>query len=90
MTHIFIKTWFVVSGASLAVAIIANYSLAQNVSGASVSVDETLGLEKSILTTDFVQKKTLITGGSQRGTNLFHSFYEFNVGKCIFFSPWKH
>jgi len=42
--------------------------------------DNTLGAEGSVVTPD-EHKATIADGGAPRGTKLFHSFLEFNVGK---------
>ncbi|NJL52978.1 MAG: filamentous hemagglutinin N-terminal domain-containing protein [Hydrococcus sp. SU_1_0] len=52
--------------------------------------DNTLGDEKSIVTPDNSASQELITGGAQRGQNLFHSFQEFNISEgsgAYFVSP---
>ncbi|OKH25046.1 filamentous hemagglutinin N-terminal domain-containing protein [Chroogloeocystis siderophila] len=46
---------------------------------AQIVPDETLGSEKSIVTSSEPAPIDLITGGVTRGINLFHSFQEFNV-----------
>ena len=48
--------------------------------------DNTLGIESSIVTPQTVQ--TLIEGGATRGSNLFHSFSEFNIntGQQVYFN----
>jgi filamentous hemagglutinin family protein len=62
-----------------------NYALAQ------IIPDETLANESSVLTPNVNIKDSevdRIDGGAKRGTNLFHSFREFNVGENqkIYFS----
>jgi filamentous hemagglutinin family protein len=48
--------------------------------------DETLGRENSLVNSDL--EKVLIEGGAKRGSNLFHSFQEFNVkaGNSVYFA----
>jgi filamentous hemagglutinin family protein len=60
---------------------------------AQITPDGTLGAERSVITPNTpIQSKNinadLITGGAQRGRNLFHSFGEFNVGegKRVYFA----
>jgi filamentous hemagglutinin family protein len=64
-------------GASI--GLLAEGALAQSV----IVPDETLGVERSVVTPldadGFPVER--ITGGAQRGINLFHSFREFNVGE---------
>ena len=63
-----------------AIAVWENYALAQ------IVPDTTLGSENSTVTsTDTVDA---INGGATRGTNLFHSFQEFNVnqGRAAYFN----
>ncbi|WP_208342039.1 filamentous hemagglutinin N-terminal domain-containing protein [Aetokthonos hydrillicola] len=53
---------------------------------AQITPDGTLGADRSVITPNtLIQSKNinadLITGGAQRGRNLFHSFGEFNVGE---------
>ncbi|MEL7313868.1 MAG: filamentous hemagglutinin N-terminal domain-containing protein [Cyanobacteria bacterium J06559_3] len=51
---------------------------------AQITPDVTLGDESSIVTPDVEVQGVptdLIEGGAQRGSNLFHSFVEFNVGE---------
>lgn len=52
----------------------ANKALAQ------ITADDSLGSEKSIVSPTSGQAD-LIEGGATRGTNLFHSFQEFNIGE---------
>jgi filamentous hemagglutinin family protein len=54
---------------------------------AQIIPDETLGSEKSVVTSVAPASIDLITGGATRGINLFHSFQEFNVdvGRGIYF-----
>ncbi|MGF1524568.1 MAG: filamentous hemagglutinin N-terminal domain-containing protein [Leptolyngbyaceae cyanobacterium] len=52
--------------------------------GAQITPDDTLGNEGSLVTPDVEVQgdlADLIEGGAQRGSNLFHSFVEFNVGE---------
>ena len=53
---------------------------------AQITPDNTLGAENSII--NYGALKDIINGGATRGTNLFHSFQEFNVdaGKSIYFA----
>ncbi|EKU96560.1 filamentous hemagglutinin family N-terminal domain protein [Leptolyngbya sp. PCC 7375] len=56
---------------------------------AQIEPDDTLGLDTSVINTIQEHSSTyLITGGTSQGTNLFHSFQEFNVneGQIVFFS----
>lgn len=45
--------------------------------------DETMGNERSLVTPETIRGRQgdLITGGAQRGANLFHSFQEFSIGE---------
>lgn len=53
---------------------------------AQIVPDETLGTERSIVTGEAL--RDLIEGGAIRGSNLFHSFREFNVseGQAVYFA----
>ena len=58
---------------------------------AQITPDDTLGAEASVVTPDVTIKENpadLIEGGAVRGSNLFHSFQEFNVntGQRIYFA----
>ncbi|GFE69086.1 filamentous hemagglutinin N-terminal domain-containing protein [Chroococcus sp. FPU101] len=53
--------------------------------------DQTLGNESSIVVPEQIIKElpsSVIQGGASRGTNLFHSFHEFNIdlGKAVYFN----
>ena len=64
----------------LASAFSGNYVLAQ------ITPDATLGAERSVVTPNTNVKglsADLIEGGATRGTNLFHSFDQFNVGEGL-------
>ncbi|NEO42033.1 MAG: filamentous hemagglutinin N-terminal domain-containing protein [Moorea sp. SIOASIH] len=55
-----------------------NYALAQ------ITPDQTLGNESSVVTPNLTirgEPGDLIEGGAVRGSNLFHSFQDFNVGQ---------
>ena len=54
---------------------------------AQVIPDNTLGTESSIIT-NIEQFRERIDGGAVRGSNLFHSFLEFNVrqGRSVYFA----
>ncbi|WP_229424017.1 filamentous hemagglutinin N-terminal domain-containing protein [Moorena producens] len=55
-----------------------NYALAQ------ITPDQTLGNESSVVTPNLTitgEPGDLIEGGATRGSNLFHSFQDFNVGQ---------
>ncbi|NJR54380.1 MAG: filamentous hemagglutinin N-terminal domain-containing protein [Acaryochloris sp. CRU_2_0] len=60
---------------------------------AQITPDATLGAEKSIVQSGTIvqgQQADLIEGGATRGSNLFHSFAEFNVDssqRVLFASP---
>ncbi|WP_051033181.1 hypothetical protein [Chroococcidiopsis thermalis] len=45
---------------------------------AQIEPDNTLGTENSQVVPDIVDGVDLINGGATRGSNLFHSFREFN------------
>ncbi len=49
--------------------------------------DTSLGLESSQLTRDFIPQVDLVSGGAQRGKNLFHSFENFDISsfRSVFF-----
>lgn len=58
--------------------------LTQKLAVAQITPDDTLGNEPSRLTRDVTIRNGVgdrIDGGAVRGTNLFHSFQEFNVGE---------
>jgi len=64
----------------VAVAFSDNYAIAQ------ITPDATLGAESSVVTPNSDIRDLpaeLIDGGALRGTNLFHSFQEFNVGEGL-------
>jgi filamentous hemagglutinin family protein len=65
-----LASWLVISGA---IAFSGNNTLAQ------LTPDTTLGSENSTVTSTGAVDS--INGGATRGTNLFHSFEEFNVGE---------
>ena len=65
-----LANWLVMSGA---IAVWANCAYAQ------ITPDNTLGNENSTVTS--TGSIDAIDGGATRGTNLFHSFGEFNVGE---------
>ena len=50
---------------------------------AQIIPDETLGAESSVVTPDTIKglESDRISGGAIRGSNLFHSFREFNIGE---------
>ena len=50
---------------------------------AQIIPDETLGAESSVVTPDNIKglESDRISGGAVRGSNLFHSFQEFNIGE---------
>ena len=54
-----------------------------NSAEAQIVPDNTLGAESSVVTPDTIKgiPSARIDGGATRGTNLFHSFLEFNVGE---------
>ena len=58
-------------------------ALSQNPASAQIIPDASLGTERSVVIPDANVRTLpaeLIEGGALRGTNLFHSFQEFNVG----------
>ncbi|OLT61396.1 two-partner secretion domain-containing protein [Moorena bouillonii] len=60
------------------IAFSGNYALAQ------ITPDQTLGNESSVVTPNSTirgEPGDLIEGGAARGSNLFHSFQDFNVGQ---------
>ncbi|EGJ34484.1 MULTISPECIES: filamentous hemagglutinin N-terminal domain-containing protein [Moorena] len=60
------------------IAFSGNYALAQ------ITPDQTLGNESSVVTPNATirgEPGDLIEGGAARGSNLFHSFQDFNVGQ---------
>ncbi|WP_424094512.1 filamentous hemagglutinin N-terminal domain-containing protein [Moorena producens] len=60
------------------IAFSENYALAQ------ITPDQTLGNESSVVTPNLTitgEPGDLIEGGAARGSNLFHSFQDFNVGE---------
>lgn len=54
---------------------------------AQLTPDNSLGIDKSVVI-PFNQNNDIIDGGAARGTNLFHSFQDFNVGvdKGVYFA----
>lgn len=80
-----LATALTMSGAIIALS--GNYALAQS----QIVPDSTLGAESSTITTpDSDSPVDEIKGGAIRGTNLFHSFQEFNVSEgrgAYFISP---
>ena len=63
---------------SVVMAFSGNYALAQ------ITPDQTLGNESSVVTPNLTitgEPGDLIEGGAARGSNLFHSFQDFNVGQ---------
>jgi filamentous hemagglutinin family protein len=73
------------------IALIAGFAVAfNNCVLAQISPDETLGAERSVITLNVEIKGAVvdqINGGAIRGSNLFHSFSEFNVkdGQRVYF-----
>ncbi len=66
------------------IAIITIVISSKNCAFAQVTSDSTLGVESSLITPNLVINgvpSSQIDGGAIRGTNLFHSFQEFNVGE---------
>ncbi|MGK7919634.1 MAG: filamentous hemagglutinin N-terminal domain-containing protein [Trichodesmium sp.] len=61
--------------------------LGQNSANSQIIPDQTLGSESSVIR-NVEQLKKQIEGGAIRGSNLFHSFQEFNVreGQSVYFS----
>ncbi|PLZ76639.1 hypothetical protein CBP16_22180, partial [Fischerella thermalis WC217] len=55
---------------------------------AQLTPDTSLGAESSVVNPNVVDGIDLITGGATRGSNLFHSFQDFNVdaGRGAYFS----
>ena len=53
------------------------------VSAQQIIPDDTLGAESSVVTPDNIKgiESDRISGGAVRGSNLFHSFREFNIGE---------
>lgn len=73
--------WFL----GIAIASCANSALAQ------ITPDSTLGVERSLLTPNVQINGALgdrIEGGAERGSNLFHSFSQFNInnGQRVYFA----
>jgi filamentous hemagglutinin family protein len=69
----------------IAIASCANSALAQ------ITPDSTLGVERSLLTPNVQingEVRDRIEGGAQRGSNLFHSFSQFNInnGQRVYFA----
>ena len=58
-------------------------SLSSNQTLAQITPDNTLGDESSVVTPDNIKgiESDKISGGAVRGSNLFHSFQEFNIGE---------
>ena len=55
----------------------------ESIALAEIIPDETLGAESSVVTPDNIKglESDRISGGAKRGSNLFHSFREFNIGE---------
>ncbi len=55
----------------------------ESIVSAQIIPDETLGDESSVVTVDNIKglESDRISGGAARGSNLFHSFQEFNIGE---------
>ncbi len=55
----------------------------ESIVSAQIIPDETLGAESSVVTPDRIKEieSDRISGGAVRGSNLFHSFREFNIGE---------
>ncbi|HAJ60449.1 MAG TPA: hypothetical protein DCP31_15255, partial [Cyanobacteria bacterium UBA8543] len=67
-----------------ALSISGAFTYSNNSALAQVTPDSTLGTERSVVVPNQVIKgipSDQINGGATRGTNLFHSFQEFNVGE---------
>ena len=64
-------------GWSGCLAITSTFALAASSVKAQLIPDRTLGTENSTITPQGV--RDLIEGGARRGSNLFHSFFEFNI-----------
>jgi filamentous hemagglutinin family protein len=78
----------------LVVSLLATWAtLLGTAAQAQITPDQTLGLEPSIVTPNLEIRgglADLVEGGTARGTNLFHSFSDFNVGegdRVYFASP---
>ncbi len=65
---------------TLTVILPASLALGTSSGNAQIIPDNTLGVESSTVTTTEPQVQT-IDGGAIRGSNLFHSFSEFNIGE---------
>ncbi|GAB4291206.1 MAG: hypothetical protein Fur0025_26350 [Oscillatoriaceae cyanobacterium] len=65
---------------TLTVILPASLALGTSSGNAQIIPDNTLGTESSTVTTTEPQVQT-IDGGAIRGSNLFHSFSEFNIGE---------
>jgi filamentous hemagglutinin family protein len=81
------KCWSLKLLSSLAIA--GTVVIFQHPTFAQVTPDNTLGVEKSIVTsnTNNDSLRLQIEGGAIRGTNLFHSFSDFNIteGQSLYF-----
>ncbi|NEN95609.1 MAG: filamentous hemagglutinin N-terminal domain-containing protein, partial [Moorea sp. SIO3I7] len=62
------------------------WAVFQTAAHSQIIRDQTLGIEHSIVTPQ--EFRDLIEGGAIRGSNLFHSFLEFNVneGQNVYFA----
>ena len=78
-------TSFLALGGSLSLT-----AFLENLAVAQIAPDDTLGAESSVVTPSVVNDipSNQIDGGAIRGTNLFHSFEEFNIyeGRGAFFT----
>ncbi|MEH1813593.1 MAG: filamentous hemagglutinin N-terminal domain-containing protein [Nostoc sp.] len=69
--------WFAVTGW---LGCVVGIAVSINPAFAQLTPDNSLGKERSQVI-PFDQKNDIIDGGAARGTNLFHSFQDFNVGE---------
>ncbi|NJL65205.1 MAG: filamentous hemagglutinin N-terminal domain-containing protein [Methylacidiphilales bacterium] len=70
-------------------ALVSTFAISEHPTFAQVTPDNTLGIENSIVnfSSDNDSLRLQIQGGSIRGTNLFHSFSDFNIaeGQSLYF-----
>ncbi len=68
---------------SLAVSLTVLSVIPNQITQAQITPDNTLGAESSTIRQDTIKNlpSDVIEGGASRGSNLFHSFQEFNVNE---------
>lgn len=75
-----LKSLIILLSSTSGIWLILSSLFCQNPGNAQIIPDQTLGKEKSVINS-IDRLKEQIEGGAIRGSNLFHSFQEFNVGE---------